>query len=63
MLPTQTSLSKLLKSSSLCLTTLVNSAYLNKCHNYKPNKCFTLSLVENLQNISFPLTEDIPLHS
>ena len=33
--------------------TSVNSAYLNKCHNCKSNKCFMLSLSEN---ISFYLT-------
>ena len=56
MLPTQTLLCKSISSLSVCLTISVNSAYLSKCHNCKPNKCFTLSLSENPENISFHLT-------
>ena len=43
MLPARTLLSKLINSLSFCLTTLVNVENLNKCLNYKPNKCFNHS--------------------
>ena len=46
----------MIKSLSFCLTTSVNSAYLNKCYNCKPNKSLILSLSEKWGNISFLLT-------
>ena len=46
-----------MNSLSFCLTTPVNSPYLNKCHNCKPNNCFIVSLSENWENVSFSLTE------
>ena len=56
MTPTQTLLSKSTNSFSFCLTTSVNSAYVNKCHNCKPNKSFILSVLENWENIRYSLT-------
>lgn len=44
MLSTRTFLRKSINNLSSCLITIVNSAYLNKSHNCKPDKCFILSL-------------------
>ena len=46
-----------MKNLLFCLTTSVNSAYLDKCYNCKPTKCFILSLSENWENIGLPLIE------
>ena len=54
MSPTLTLLSKSIKSLSFCLTTSVNSAYLNKCHNCKPN--ISYYPYQKIKNISFSLT-------
>ena len=56
MLPTRNKSRKSINSLSFCLTALANSAYLNKFHNFRPNKCYILPLSEISENISFPLT-------
>ena len=52
MSPTRTLLSKLINSLSFCLTTSVNSAYLNKCHKCKPNKFHTF-LIRQMEKYKF----------
>ena len=59
MVPTLTSLSKLINSLSFYLTTSVNSVCFNKCQNCEANKYFILSLSKNCENISFSLTAGI----
>ena len=51
MLPTEIFWSKLINISSFCLTTSVNSLYLNECYNFKCNKCSILSLLENCEKM------------
>lgn len=46
----------LIKSLSFYPTTSVNSAYLDKCQNYKPNECFMITLSKIWENISFSLS-------
>ena len=57
MLLTRTLLSKLINSLSFYLKISVKSAYLNKWHNCKFNKCFIVSLSENHENMSFPVAQ------
>ena len=54
--PRQTLFSRLANIWSLYLTTSINSAYLNKCHNCTVNSWFIFFPLVNLEKINLPLT-------